>query len=82
MARCDALFLDEPYTGLDTTLRRALTDLVRSLAGSTPTVPVVLVAHEIAEAQAFAERLAVLDAGQVLQDGPTRCRWCGVPRRR
>ena len=69
LARCDALLLDEPYTGLDTTLRRALTDLVRSLAARAG-VPVVLVAHELAEAQAFAERLAVLDAGQVLQDGP------------
>jgi molybdate transport system ATP-binding protein len=69
LARCDALLLDEPYTGLDASLRRALTDLVRSLAAGAG-VPVVLVAHELTEAQAFAERLAVLDAGQVLQDGP------------
>ena len=69
LARCGALLLDEPYTGLDTGLRRALTGLVRSLAADAG-IPVVLVAHELTEAQAFADRLAVLDAGQVLQDGP------------
>ncbi len=68
LARCDALLLDEPYTGLDTSLRRALTELVRSLAADAG-VPVVLVAHELTEAQAFADRLAVLDAGRLLQDG-------------
>jgi len=69
LARCGALLLDEPYTGLDTSLRRALTELVRSLAADAG-IPVVLVAHELTEAQAFADRLAVLDAGRVLQDGP------------
>jgi molybdate transport system ATP-binding protein len=68
LARCDALLLDEPYTGLDTSLRRALTGLVRSLAADAG-VPVLLVAHELTEAQAFADRLAVLDAGRLLQDG-------------
>jgi molybdate transport system ATP-binding protein len=68
LAPCDALLLDEPYTGLDTSLRRSLTDLVRSLAADAG-VPVVLVAHELTEAQAFADRLAVLDAGRLLQDG-------------
>ena len=68
LAHCDALLLDEPYTGLDASLRRGLTELVRSLAADAG-VPVVLVAHELIEAQAFADRLAVLDAGRLLQDG-------------
>ncbi|HEV3295779.1 MAG TPA: ABC transporter ATP-binding protein, partial [Streptosporangiaceae bacterium] len=68
LARCEALLLDEPYTGLDTGLRRVLTDLVRSLAADRD-IPIVLVAHELAEAQAFADRIAVLDAGRLLQDG-------------
>jgi molybdate transport system ATP-binding protein len=70
LARCKALLLDEPYTGLDAVLRRALTELVRSLAADAA-VPVVLVAHELTDAQAFADRLAVLDAGRLLQDGPS-----------
>lgn len=69
LAQCQALLLDEPYTGLDPGLRRALTALVRELAAARA-VPAVLVAHELAEAQAFADRLAVLDGGRIIQDGP------------
>ncbi len=68
LAHCDALLLDEPYTGLDASLRRDLTDLVRDLV-ATRQVPAVLVAHELDAAQAFADRLAVLDRGQILQEG-------------
>ena len=68
LAHCDALLLDEPYTGLDASLRRTLTDLVISLVGQRR-VPAILVAHELAETQAFADRLAVLDRGQILQTG-------------
>jgi ABC-type sulfate/molybdate transport systems ATPase subunit len=68
LAHCDALLLDEPYAGLDASLRRVLTTLVRDLVTARG-VPSVLVAHELAEAQAFADRLAVLDRGEVLQVG-------------
>jgi ABC-type sulfate/molybdate transport systems ATPase subunit len=68
LARCQALLLDEPYSGLDAALRRTLTALVVRLVTERG-VPAVLVAHELADAQAFATRLAVLDAGQVLQAG-------------
>jgi molybdate transport system ATP-binding protein len=68
LAHCDALLLDEPYAGLDASLRRTLTDLVVSLVARRG-VPAILVAHELAEAQAFADRLAVLDRGQILQTG-------------
>jgi len=69
LAHCDALLLDEPYTGLDVSLRRALTDLVVSLVVARD-VPAVLVTHELTDAQAFAGRLAILDRGQLLQVGP------------
>jgi ABC-type sulfate/molybdate transport systems ATPase subunit len=68
LSHCDALLLDEPYTGLDVSLRRTLTDLVVSLVAQRG-VPSILVAHELAEAQAFADRLAVLDRGEMLQEG-------------
>jgi ABC-type sulfate/molybdate transport systems ATPase subunit len=68
LAHCDALLLDEPYTGLDASLRRDLTDLVRELVAARQ-VPAVLVAHELDAAQAFADRLAVLDHGGILQVG-------------
>jgi molybdate transport system ATP-binding protein len=68
MAHCDALLLDEPYSGLDAVLRRSLTSLVVSLVRER-SVPAVLVAHELSDAQAFADQLAVIDAGAVLQVG-------------
>jgi ABC-type sulfate/molybdate transport systems ATPase subunit len=68
LARCDTLLLDEPYTGLDASLRRALTTLVGSLVAER-SVPAILVAHELADAQAFADRLAVIDRGEILQVG-------------
>jgi molybdate transport system ATP-binding protein len=68
LAHCDTLLLDEPYTGLDASLRRTLTHLVGSLVGER-SVPAILVTHELADAQAFADRLAVLDRGELLQVG-------------
>jgi ABC-type sulfate/molybdate transport systems ATPase subunit len=68
LAHCDALLLDEPFTGLDAHLRRSLTDLVVSLVAAR-NVPAMLVAHELADAQAFADRLAVIDRGELLQLG-------------
>ncbi|HTX28228.1 MAG TPA: ABC transporter ATP-binding protein [Streptosporangiaceae bacterium] len=68
LAHCDTLLLDEPYTGLDGNLRRTLTDLVSTLVVER-SVPSILVTHELADAQAFADLLAVLDRGEVLQIG-------------
>lgn len=69
LAPCGALLLDEPYTGLDASLRRSLTDLVVTLVSSR-NIPALLVAHELTDAQAFAHRLAVMDRGNILQVGP------------
>jgi ABC-type sulfate/molybdate transport systems ATPase subunit len=61
-----AVLLDEPYTGLDATLRRTVTGLVADEA-SARGAPVVLVSHELAESQAFADRVGVIDGGRLLQ---------------
>jgi thiamine transport system ATP-binding protein len=68
LAHCHALLLDEPYSGLDAALRRTLTALVVTMVAERG-VPAVLVAHELADAQAFAHQMAVLDHGSVLQVG-------------
>ena len=60
------LLLDEPFQGLDPPLRRELGRLVREVAAER-SVPAVLVAHELDEVQAFAQRIAVLDAGRLVQ---------------
>jgi molybdate transport system ATP-binding protein len=68
LAHCDALLLDEPFSGLDAALRRTLTALVVRLVTERG-VPAILVAHELADAQAFATRMTVIDHGRVLQVG-------------
>ena len=68
LAHCDALLLDEPFASLDAALRRSLTALVKDLS-SERSVPSVLVTHQLSDAQAFADRLLVMDAGAILQAG-------------
>jgi len=68
LAHCGALLLDEPFASLDAALRRALTALVKDLS-SEREVPSVLVTHQLSDAQAFADRLLVMDQGAVLQAG-------------
>ncbi|MCU1495533.1 MAG: modC [Acidimicrobiaceae bacterium] len=69
LADVDALLLDEPYAGLDAQLRRVVTEVIAE-AVLARSLPAVLVAHELAEAQSFADRLGVLDGGRLLQLGP------------
>ena len=68
LAHCDALLLDEPFASLDAALRRSLTALVKDIS-SQRSVASVLVTHQLADAQAFADRLAVLDEGTIAQVG-------------
>jgi molybdate transport system ATP-binding protein len=68
LAHCDALLFDEPFASLDAALRRSLTALVKDLSGQR-SVPSVLVTHQLPDAQAFADRLLVMDRGEILQAG-------------
>jgi molybdate transport system ATP-binding protein len=68
LAHCDALLLDEPFASLDAALRRSLTALVKDIS-SERAVASVLVTHQLPDAQAFADRLAVIDEGSILQTG-------------
>ncbi len=62
------LLLDEPFSAVDQMNRqglyRLLADLLRELA-----IPIVLVTHDLNEASMLADRLVVMDAGEVLQHG-------------
>ncbi len=62
------LLLDEPFTALDGPLRRTLRRELVSLSRRFHT-PVVLVSHDLADAQALDATLVVLDRGLVLQHG-------------
>jgi tungstate transport system ATP-binding protein len=62
----DLLLLDEPFAGLDAPSREALLpDLAAILRGDRVTT--ILVSHDRAEAQALADRVAVLMRGRILQ---------------
>ncbi len=63
---CRALLLDEPYAGLDASLRDRVTALVREEV-SRRGIPAMLISHELSEAQAFADTIGVVDQGRLLQ---------------
>jgi len=61
------LFLDEPTTGFDPSARRDAWEIVRSLRGSGTTI--LLTTHYMDEAQALADRVAVMAGGQIVAEG-------------
>jgi ABC-2 type transport system ATP-binding protein len=58
------LFLDEPTAGVDVELRKGMWEVVRELQAEGTTI--ILTTHYLEEAQALAERIAVIDHGQIL----------------
>ncbi|WP_067820952.1 ABC transporter ATP-binding protein [Actinomadura kijaniata] len=62
------LFLDEPTTGLDPGARAEMWDLVRRARADFGTT-VVLTTHYLDEADALADRIVVVDAGAVVEEG-------------
>ena len=62
------LFLDEPTTGLDVQSRSALWDEVLRLS-SQRGVTVFLTTQYLEEADALAQRVAIIDSGRIVADG-------------
>ncbi|RMI06906.1 ATP-binding cassette domain-containing protein [Cellulomonas triticagri] len=67
LTRPRVLFLDEPTTGLDPRSRADLWDVVRTVVGDGTTV--LLTTQYLDEAEALADRVAVLDRGHVIAHG-------------
>ncbi|HEY0160151.1 MAG TPA: ABC transporter ATP-binding protein [Thermoanaerobaculia bacterium] len=63
----DLLVLDEPTTGLDVEARRALWKQIRAFVARGKSV--LLTTHYLAEAEALANRVVVLDKGSVVAEG-------------
>jgi ABC-2 type transport system ATP-binding protein len=63
----DVLFLDEPTTGFDPSARRQAWSTIRTLCAFGKTV--VLTTHLMDEAQALADRIAVLREGEIVAAG-------------
>ncbi len=58
------LFLDEPTAGVDVELRKDMWDLVRSLRASGVTI--ILTTHYLEEAEEMADRVGVINKGEII----------------
>ncbi|MEP3346857.1 MAG: ABC transporter ATP-binding protein [Litoreibacter sp.] len=58
------LFLDEPSAGVDVELRKDMWDVVRGLQADGVTI--ILTTHYIEEAEAIADRVGVINGGEIL----------------
>jgi len=64
----ELIFLDEPTTGFDPAARRNAWEVIRSLRGLGKTV--LLTTHYLDEAQALADRVAIIKDGSLVAEGP------------
>jgi ABC-2 type transport system ATP-binding protein len=64
------LFLDEPTTGLDPQVRLEMRDLIEQLRSEKRTI--LLTTHYIEEAERLCDRVAIIDAGQIIAIGSPR----------
>jgi ABC-2 type transport system ATP-binding protein len=63
----DILFLDEPTVGLDVESRRVLWEEIRRLVARGKTV--LLTTHYLEEADALADRVVVINRGEIIAEG-------------
>lgn len=64
----DVLFFDEPTSALDPELTREVLHVIRELADEHMTM--VIVTHEMAFARDVADRVAFMDGGVIVEEGP------------
>ncbi|MEU6225305.1 ATP-binding cassette domain-containing protein [Streptomyces sp. NPDC047042] len=69
LAEPRVLICDEITSGLDTVTRRGLLDVLAGLRRGRDDLSVVLITHDL-DIAALADRIAVLDGGEVVEQGP------------
>lgn len=66
--RPEILLLDEAFSALDWSLRRVLQDAILDLRQELGTT-VIMVTHQLVEAQRMADIMGIINHGQILQEG-------------
>ena len=64
------LIADEPTTALDPTIQAQILALFRSLKDDTPEMGLIFVTHDLAVVAEIADRVTVMYAGEVVEEGP------------
>lgn len=66
----DLLIADEPTTALDVTIQAQIMDLMRDLKKRTGAA-ILLITHHLGVVAEMADRIAVMYAGRIVEDGPS-----------
>ena len=66
----DLLFLDEPTTGLDPQVRHEIHGVIQELKENRRTI--LITTHYIEEAERLCDRVAIIDAGKIIESGSPR----------
>ena len=67
----DLLIADEPTTALDVTIQAQILDLMRTLQSGLNTA-IILITHDLGVVAEMAERIAVMYAGQIVEEAEVR----------
>jgi ABC-type dipeptide/oligopeptide/nickel transport system ATPase subunit len=68
VSRPTVLFLDEPTSALDVSVQASLMKLLRDLQVEQH-LTILMVTHDLGLARQFADRIALLDRGRVVEEG-------------
>jgi ABC-2 type transport system ATP-binding protein len=64
------LFLDEPTTGLDPQVRLGIHEVIQELKENRRSI--LITTHYIEEAERLCDRVAIIDGGKIIEQGPPR----------